>query len=294
MSSKRRSKNEQKSEEIGAIKTLLVGRVEKTFEAGVRLILCDKAYQQYDDMPDEAATRKYIDMYRDKVGKRYGREVIEEFINEFIAVDEIFPSECIADGKALLEKYLNCEISERKSLIQLGVYCLLMSLQYDEYFSNADSYDDLPDLVLFGMIELEKTLMDRSHEAISYWTEQLMFKKTGKKGGEREKINMPILEVVKRFIKEKKDRIDTANTVIGKSFKRSFKEPPYPEIIVNSTQYGIGYERRKITCYCVRGKSTDKKDKYHNKSISYDVFVKTYIRRAKSEVREEMSINTGR
>ena len=71
----------------------------------------------------------------------------------------------------------------------------------------------------------------KSCEAIGYWTIKLKESKAGKKGGEKEKTNQPILIAIKQYLHEHPKVADKSNIQISASFKRHVrKEEP---IIVN-------------------------------------------------------------
>ena len=101
-----------------------------------------------------------------------------------------------------------------------------------------------------------------------------------RKGGRAKKINEVILEAVKQYILAKPNRIKESSELIAGQFTRKLKDQQYTKVTVNSRDYEVCFENEKISTFC----NKYKKDKYHDKSISYSTFLRYYISEAKKRI----------
>lgn len=109
-----------------------------------------------------------------------------------------------------------------------------------------------------------------------------------KKGGNAPKMNSVILDAVKKFILTNPKRINEANFTIANTFQKTHKDRNPIEIKLDSVKYEVYCDGGKIISSCL----SNRKDKYHEKSIAYSTFLGRYISKAKSEIKPSNSHNT--
>jgi hypothetical protein len=100
------------------------------------------------------------------------------------------------------------------------------------------------------------------------------------KGGRASKKNMAILGAAKQYILLKSTRIKEPVITIAKSFNRAYNSSTPCEIKIDSNVYEIYCDGNKICSTC----NTEKRNKYHDKSISLSTFAAKYIPEAKREL----------
>jgi len=105
------------------------------------------------------------------------------------------------------------------------------------------------------------------------------------KGGSVSSKNVAILEAVKEFIIEDRQRIGQTAATIARSFKRKYDSSTPIEVTVDSVKYEVYCDGKEV---CSRS-TTGEKAKYHDKSIAYSTFLARYISEAKSEAKPSIS-----
>lgn len=101
------------------------------------------------------------------------------------------------------------------------------------------------------------------------------------KGGRASKINRPIMEAAKHFISNRSTRIEESANTIATNFKRTHNSSYPSEIKIDSNMYEIYCDGNKVCSSC----NTDKRNKYHDKSISFSTFSAKYIPEAKRDLK---------
>lgn len=108
------------------------------------------------------------------------------------------------------------------------------------------------------------------------------------KGGRASKINKPIMEAIKEFIRQKQT-IKEGACIIARKFKNKYKDSDRScTITIDSKEYEIYCDGNKIVSSC----SSSNRDKYHGKSIEYSTFLSRYIPEAKKELESSKINNT--
>ena len=104
----------------------------------------------------------------------------------------------------------------------------------------------------------------------------------GQKGGKKSKINQPILEAVKEYMKEKQKTHKMNNHQIATKFFKKYNENAPNIVTIGETKWEIYCEGDLV--FSKEYESNSKKAKNYLKSIKYNTFLNSYIPKAKKAI----------
>ena len=165
-----------------------------------------------------------------------------------------------------------CTINDAKNFVYKAdeVEAFLKQLTHETENDSAAN-DQLNDVLLQPSLDLESKM-----------------KEARIRGGRASKINKPIMEAIKEFIRQKQSIEEGAGT-IARKFKNKYKDSDTScTIKIDSGEYEIYCDGNKIVSSC----SSSNRDKYHGKSIEYSTFLSRYIPEAKKELESSKNNNT--
>jgi hypothetical protein len=181
-------------------------KIEDASELGMRLLLCEISLRDYEDMPDRIRVEDFI-RNNEFVAPLGVKAFDDTYYDHFSSTDDAFK---------IIEKYCQCTIYERTSLMELFHCCMAITWLYDHCYGR-----NATDELITKVTVYDHSITAKSHETIGYWTARAEEMRRNKKisGARAKEIGDINKDCIDRLMKEL--NISTLNALRGKKKLRT-------------------------------------------------------------------------